>query len=178
MEEKTIEHKVVFEGRAFSFCSDKVLLPNGKFGIRDYVAYPEAVAILAINEKNEIVMVEQFRYPVKKVMLEIPAGKVDDGELPLDTAKRELAEEAGLKANKWIKLVSFYPALGYSSEKLHIFLATELSPYFLSPDEDEFINVKYLEFDDVIKMIEMNQIEDPKTIIGVLFFDKFVREKL
>jgi len=168
-----IESKEIYRGRAFSFCSDKIVY-NGKEMVKDYVAYPEAVAIIPIY-KDKFVLIGQFRYSIRKYIYEIPAGKMEKGEDPSDCAIRELEEETGFRANKVEKLFEYYPAVGYSSEKIHIFVAYDLIETSKNLDDDEFTDVKIFSYEEVFDMLRKNQIKDAKTTLAFLWYDKFVR---
>jgi len=167
--EETVSSKTLHRGKNFSFKSDQVRLPSGKVVTRDIVDHPGAVAIVAVDE-SEIVLVKQYRYAAGKELLEVPAGTLEQGEDPDACAVRELIEETGYAAKTWRKLLSCYMAPGYSNEVIHIYVAEGLEQVGSSPEEDEFINVERISFDDALKMIEDNTIMDSKTITGVLAY--------
>lgn len=167
--EETVSSKTLHRGKNFSFKSDQVRLPSGKVVTRDIVDHPGAVAIVAVDE-SEIVLVKQYRYAAGKELLEVPAGTFEQGEDPDACAVRELIEETGYAAKTWRKLLSCYMAPGYSNEVIHIYVAEGLEQVGSSPEEDEFINVERISFDDALKMIEDNTIMDSKTITGVLAY--------
>jgi ADP-ribose pyrophosphatase len=122
--------------------------------------------MLAMDEKKRILLVRQYRLPADAYMWELPAGKVDPGEKPLQTAKRELAEETGYKAKKWEKLASFYVSPGYVEERMTIFLATELTAGDATPMDDERIETRWFKRKELREMIDSGKIEDAKTIVG------------
>jgi ADP-ribose pyrophosphatase len=167
--EETISSRVLQAGRSFSFKTDEVRLPSGRVTRRDIVVHPGAVAIVAVDGP-EIVMVRQYRYAAGRELLEIPAGTLEPGEDPDACAARELQEETGYTAKTWRKLLSCYTAPGYSSEVIHIYAAEGLEPVGQSPENDESINVERINFDDALRMIEGNMIEDAKTVAGVLSY--------
>lgn len=167
LEEKTIKSEAVFKGRIVDLRIDTVLLPDGKESTREIVKHAEAVAVVAVDEEKNIYMVRQYRKPVEKVLLEIPAGIMNEGEEPLDAAKRELEEEAGFKAEGWEKITSFYTAPGFTDEKIHLFLATKLVKGLVNPDEDEFVEVEVLPLDKAYQMVLEGNISDAKSIIGI-----------
>lgn len=161
---EVIENKLIYKGRAFSLFSDKIKYDN-KIMIRDVVNYPNAVAIIPMIEKNKFVLIKQFRYPVKEELLEVPAGKIENGEDVIEGARRELEEETGYRAERLEKIYEYYPAVGYSTEKIYIVLATNLTLHQKNLDEDEFTEVVILDYEEIIRMIKDNQIKDAKTII-------------
>jgi len=166
--EKKVDSKTLFEGVIFNVERQKVLLPNGKDAIRDIVVNPNAAAVVAIDNDNNVIMVKQFRATVGKVLLEIPAGKLDKGEDPLKCASRELREETGY-TSKDIKFL-FAPLVspGFATEHIHIFMATDLTLGKVDPDEDEFVETVKIPITKVIDMIMNGEIEDSKTVSGVL----------
>ena len=165
--EETISSTLLHKGKNFSFYNDKVRLPNGRETERNTVKHPGAVAILAIQD-DQLILVKQYRYATGKYLLEIPAGTLEEGEDPYNCAVRELQEETGYAANAWSKLFQCYNAPGYSNEILYFYLAEGLTKYNASPEDDEDIEVQRYGFNDVLDMIDSNEIEDAKTIVGVL----------
>lgn len=169
---KVIDHKVIHKGRSFSFCSD-VIEYGGKEMVKDYVDYPHAVAVLPYFGRDEFVLVRQFRYAVRDYIYEIPAGKLEQGEKVLDGAIRELEEETGFRANYVKEIFNYYPAVGYSSEVIHIVFAKDLKETNKNLDEDEFTDVEIVTYSKIMDMIKKNEIKDAKTIISFILFDKF-----
>lgn len=167
--EKTVSSKTLRKGRNFSFKTDQVRLPGGERVTRDVVDHPGAVAIVAVDG-SELVLVRQYRYAAGRELLEIPAGTLEPGEDPDACAVRELQEETGYAAKSWSRLISCYMAPGYSSEVIHFYVAESLENVGSSPEEDESIRVERLGFNNIIKMIEDNTIMDSKTITGVLTY--------
>lgn len=150
---------------------DNVELDNGSKTIREVVAHQEGSAIVAVDDKNEILLVKQYRYPVGQDIVEVPAGLVDEGETPLETAKRELKEETGYVAKDWELLTSMYSSPGWEDEKVHIFAARNLehvSGQHL--DGDEILTYYKEDFEEVLKKVNNGEITDSKTIIGVLLY--------
>ncbi len=173
--EETLQSKIVYQGKSFSFKSDRVSLPNGKEAQKDYVFYPEAVGIVPFINPKEIILVEQFRYPAGKSLLEIPAGKLDSpDEDRKEAAERELLEETGYKAAKMKYLCSYYSCAGYSTERLTLYKSADLTLESQSLDEDEFIKVKIVPFEKALQMIQNGTIEDSKTIIALLYSARFL----
>lgn len=169
LEEKTLESTRVFNGRVINLRVDKVSLPNGGESTREIVEHRGAVAMVAINEKQEIVLVRQYRKPLEQVTLEIPAGTLEAGEDPLDCARRELREEVKMKAEKWEKILYYYSAPGFCTECLHLYLARELSAEEGRPDEDEFLETVVLPLEEAYQAIFQGRIIDGKSIIGIQY---------
>ncbi|MEX1377558.1 MAG: NUDIX hydrolase [Eubacteriales bacterium] len=172
MNEKLIEKKIstetLFQGVIFRVERQTVELPNGKKAIRDIVVNPNASAVVAIDDDKNIIMVKQFRATEGKVMLEIPAGKLDAGEDTKECALRELREETGYIAKKIDFLFAPMVSPGFATEHIHIFMATQLELGETEPDEDEFVETLKVPIADVIEMIMNGEIEDSKTVSGVL----------
>ncbi len=166
--EKQITTKTVYEGRIVTVKNDTAELINGSVVYREVVEHPGGVAIVPVNEKGEVYMVRQYRYPIREELLEIPAGKLEYGEDPYDCAVRELSEETGCTAGKVIPLGPFYPSPGFSQEVLYIYLAIELVPGELNLDEDELLCVETLPLDLLTERIMSGEIRDAKTIVGIL----------
>jgi ADP-ribose pyrophosphatase len=165
--ERTIRSRLLHEGRHFRFLQDEVELPNGLRTHRDIVRHPGAVAIVPILPDGRIVLVRQYRYAAGKPLLEIPAGTLEEGEDPLECARRELREETGYEASELMALLRCYMAPGYSDEVIHFFEARGLRSVGMSPEEDESIEVEVYEIGEISRMVEENIIEDAKTIIGI-----------
>lgn len=164
--EKTITSKKQFEGRIFSVRTETVELPEGKMGYREMVDHPGGVGVVAINDKGNILLVSQYRKAVEKQLLEIPAGKLECGEEPLECGKRELEEETGFKAREFIYLGYLYPSPGFANETTHLFLARGLYEGRINPDEDEYLNIFEFTTEEVYDKIMKNEITDAKTVIG------------
>ena len=152
---------------------DTVRLINGKTATREYMVHPGASAILPVLG-DKIVLVEQYRYPIKKLTLELPAGKLKPRQGPLACAKAELKEETGYTAAKFKKLLSFHPAGAFSDEVLHVFIASGLKPGKTNPDDDEFLNTKIVPFKTALQMVKTGKITDAKTIIALLYYKAFL----
>ena len=167
--EKTIKSEPIYEGSIINVERMTVELPNQKIAYRDIVRNAGASAIIPITEDGYIILVEQFRKPVESISLEIPAGKLDHGEDPLECAIRELKEETGYVADHIKKILTLHPTPAYADEVLHIYMATGLSLGDACPDEDEFITTKKYKIGEIIKMIEDGTIKDSKTVSSVLF---------
>lgn len=167
--EETISSKLIQKGKHFSFYNDQVRLPNGIETERNIVKHPGAVAIIAVHEE-ELVLIKQYRYATGKYLLEITAGTLEEGEDPYQCAVRELQEETGYAASQWTKLFQSYMVPGYSDEILYFFLAEGLTAVNATPEDDEDIEVKLVGIDEALNMIESNEIEDAKTIMGILTY--------
>lgn len=170
MEEKTFKSKLIYKGKILSLRLDNVILPNGKTTTREIVEHSGAVAILPLIDKDKFLLVKQFRTPIRKTLLEIPAGKIEKGENIRQCAKRELMEETGYKTDNLKKIASVYLAPGYSSEIIHIFLAKNLKETKSNPDDDEFIQNVILKKKDTLDKIKNGKIKDSKTIIAVMLY--------
>lgn len=172
LSEKRICSKKIYKGRAVDFLVDRVELPNKREGEREYLSHPGAVAIIPIlNNKGDILLVRQYRYPVDRTLYELPAGKLEKGENPISTARRELREETGLAAGRMKKLYKFFTSPAFSTEIIHIYLALDLKSAKSKPDSDEFIQLKIFNIDQVINLIKARKIMDSKTIIGLMVWE-------
>ncbi|MBR2681050.1 MAG: NUDIX hydrolase [Exiguobacterium sp.] len=167
MEEKTIEREVIYQGKIFDVEKHVVSLPNGNTSVRELVYHNGAVAVLVIDESDNIVMVEQYRKAFESMSLEIPAGKLEKGEEPMASAERELEEETGYTAESLEKIFSFYGAPGFCSERVDVFVAKGLSAGEMNLDEDEFLNVKRYSFDEAVALLDRGTITDAKTIMAI-----------
>ena len=167
-EEKTLEKSVIYNGKILNLRKDTVSLPDGKTGVREIIEHNGGSAILC-EKDDKILMVRQFRYAYKEDIWEIPAGKVNAGENPLNTAFRELEEEGGIKAEKMELLFSMYPSPGYTSEIVRIYRATGLTKTVANLDEDEFLSAEWIEKSRLKTMIEKGEIKEAKTLIALLF---------
>jgi ADP-ribose pyrophosphatase len=168
--EKTLNKKLIYKGKFTELFCDEVQLPNGNSATREYINHPGAATVLPFIDKENIVLVKQYRYAIGKVTYEIPAGKIDAGETPIECITRELEEETGYIAKKFELLLSFYPTAALSNELLHIFSAFNLEEGNFNPDEDEFVDKEIVNFKSALDMIKDGQIKDSKTIISLLYF--------
>jgi len=169
LKEETISSSEIFTGKIIKLRVDDVLLPDSRVSTREIVEHAGAVAIIALDEEENIIMVRQYRKPVEQVLLEIPAGTLEADEDPLACAQRELREETGLTADHWQKILSYYSAPGFCNEKLHIYLARGLHEGQDDTDEDEFVETLRLPLRDAYQMIFTGEVEDGKSIIGLQF---------
>ncbi|MDU4960449.1 MAG: NUDIX hydrolase [Sporomusaceae bacterium] len=166
--EKPVATERVYDGAMISVRRDTVLLPNGRQAGREVVEHPGAVAIVPVTADGNIIMVRQFRHPVGKLLLEIPAGKLDRGECPDDCARRELEEETGYRAGELRRLTSIYTGPGFTDEIIHIYLATGMIAATQHPDEDEFLAVETYDRQQLQAMIASGELQDAKTLVGLL----------
>jgi len=177
-EEKTVGKKHIYDGNIIKVERLTVTLPNGEESTRDIVLHPGASVIIPVNDDNEVYMVRQYRKPIEKVSLEIPAGKLDPGEDPETCARRELKEETGLTAKNMKHVISIHSTPGFCNEVLHLFLATGLEDGESCADEDEFISCEKIKIDKLVDMIFRHEITDAKSIIGILIAEKYINGKL
>ncbi len=168
LEETAIGTERIFEGKMINLRVDTVRLPNGETATREVIEHPGAVAVIALTDKDELLMVRQYRHPTGEILLEIPAGKRDRGESPLVCARRELEEETGYGAEQWEPLFSYYSTPGFSDELLYILKASGLKQGQAHTDEEEFIEVVTVPVDEALCMVSRGEIRDAKTIIGIL----------
>ncbi|WP_217126193.1 NUDIX domain-containing protein [Hydrogenophilus thiooxidans] len=157
----------VWQGKLLDVWRDKVRLPDGHTATREYIRHPGAVVVIALDAANRVVMERQYRHPVKTVVEELPAGKLDPGEDLLTCAQRELQEETGYTAHSWRLLGSFWPCVGYSNEVIHVALTTEISPGLARRDEGEFLEVFLLPLAELFARAESGQLRDGKTLAAL-----------
>ena len=173
--EHPLTEETAWTGRIFSVSRLHVEMPDGREAIRDVVRHPGAVAIVALTNDGRIVLVRQYRTALNRVTVEIPAGKLEPGEDPLECARRELLEETGLTAQNMAYLTTMASSAGFSDELIRIYMATELEFTHSDPDADEFINVDLVEVSELIDAVLDGRIEDSKTIVGALACDAMAR---
>lgn len=159
--------KTLHRGRVFTLTSEEISLSNGNDTAIDIIRHPGASAIVPINEAGEVILLRQYRHAVSDTIWEIPAGTFNGKEDPLDCAHRELTEETGFEAASWRKLGEITPVPGYSDERIHLFLATELAQASQHLDPDEVLAICPVDFKKAIKMIRTGEIGDAKTIAGL-----------
>lgn len=169
--EKTLNSQMVYDGRIVKVYKDDVELADGHKSFREVVRHSGGVVIIAFKDKNTILLVKQYRYPIAKTVLELPAGKLEKGEDPFEAAKRELEEETGYCANKWTDLGYINTSPGFSDERLYLYLAQDLEFTQCRPDEGEIIQANEYKYEDVLEMINNGEINDAKTICGIMRAD-------
>ena len=170
---KLISSKQVYKCDLFSVTEDHATDGKGYEIRRSIVRHAGSAVMMAVDDKKRILLVRQYRLPAGRKMWELPAGRLDPGENPLQAAKRELIEETGCRARKWRKLVTFYASPGYVSEKMTIFLATELTEGEAQPMEDERIETRWFSWAEIERMLGSGKIIDGKTMIGYLTWRRF-----
>ncbi|MBQ7907871.1 MAG: NUDIX hydrolase [Clostridia bacterium] len=175
--EKKLSSKQIFDGKIVKLFVDTVQLPNGNEATREIVRHPGAVCVVPVTDDGQVIMVRQFRYPFEQVLLEIPAGKLEPGEDPLEAVKRELEEESGAVAGKIQHIGELYTTVAIFDEKIQIYLATDLTFKDSHPDEDEFVEVTKIPLDTLVTMIMNGEIKDAKTQIAILKADKILGGK-
>ena len=166
--EKQLSSEYFFKGKIINMRRDRVLLPDGSESFREVVEHPGGVCVAAITEEDEILLVRQFRYPYSEELLEIPAGKRDKNEDPLECGKRELLEETGAVAENYFSLGRLYPTPGYTDEVIYMYGATGLSFKDACPDEGEFLTLERIPFERALEMVMDNTITDAKTQSAIL----------
>lgn len=173
--EKTLSVEQIYKGYIISVEKIAVELPDGRVSNRDVVRHPGASMVIPVLDDGRIIMVRQYRKALEKESLEMPAGKLDDGEEPLICAKRELEEETGYTAEKYEHVISIDTAPGFSDERIHIFIAKGLKKGKMNPDSDEFIENEVYSVDELINMVLNGKISDAKTIIGISIVNNFCK---
>lgn len=170
--ETRVDTREVYSGYFLNVQSDTVRLPNGKDTTREYILHPGAVVILPILDNGTVLLERQFRYPMDRVFIELPAGKIDPGEDPLECAKRELKEETGYTARDWQFLCTIHNAIAYSDEHLDIYLARGLTAGESALDDGEFLDVFTATQDELLSWIREGKVTDVKTVIGAFWLEK------
>jgi ADP-ribose pyrophosphatase len=167
---------IVYQCKIFDVREEDVEFPNGKTARQSWISHLPTVAVVAVNDRKELLLIRQYRPAVKKILLEIPAGSLEnEEESPALCAQRELAEETGFRANTLIKIYEGYLLPGYCNEYMHFFLALDLVHAPLTPDEDEFIETCPVTIDDARRMIDKGEIIDAKTVLGIYLADKLLQ---
>lgn len=171
LEERIIDSEPVFKGGFLNVEAVNIMLPDGNRTVHEVVRHPGAVAVVALNENGEVLLVRQYRTALERVTVEIPAGKLERGEDPLRAAQRELQEETGYTAGRMDYLMPVAVAAGYSDEIIHLYMATELTAGQAHPDEDEFVAAEWVALDKLVDSVLDARIEDSKTVIAALICD-------
>ena len=163
----------VLDGKLIRVQSDRVRLPDGTESAREYVVHPGAVIIAAFVDVDTLVFEYQFRYPVRRHFIELPAGKIDPGEPHAETARRELLEETGYIANDWQRAVTLHTGIGYSNEAIELYVARDLKHVGHQLDEGEFLEVFTMSLDEAVAMVGAGEITDTKTAFSLMWLEKF-----
>lgn len=172
--EHCLSSSMLVEGKMLKAKHDKISLPDGSTSFREYVLHPGAVVIVALLPNGNVVLERQFRYPLRQVFIELPAGKIDPNEDNLATGQRELLEETGYTATEWVRLGLQHPCIGYSDEVIHMYLATGLTAGEHCRDEGEFLEVFDIGFEECLSMVERGEITDSKTITTLFLAEKYL----
>ena len=175
--EETVFRNTIYKGKILNLRVDIAELPNGKEAVREVVEHSGGVTIAALTDEMELIFVRQFRYPYMEEVLELPAGKLEKGEKPLEAGKRELQEEAGVTAEQFINLGRFYPTPGYTNEVIYLYGAIGLKNGEQDLDDDEFLNVETIPLNKAVEMILNNEIVDGKTQAAVLKLAALLEKK-
>jgi ADP-ribose diphosphatase len=167
-----LESEKIFKGAIFDVERDRLREESGIEIIREVVRHPGGAGAVPMLDDGRVALVKQYRHPARRELLEIPAGRIEDGETPEMCAAREVEQEIGFRAGRIEKLLEFYSTPGFCEEKLYVYLATSLTPSSQALDHDEFVEVVYLPFTEAVKLAERGEIQDSKTIIGLLLAAK------
>ena len=173
LREERVTGNDVYSGIFLKMKRDTVSLPDGQQAVREYLTHPGAVAIVALLDDGRVLLERQYRYPIAKACIEIPAGKLDPNENPLLCAQRELAEETGYTAKKWSYIRRIHPVISYSTEFIDIYLAEGLVPGASHLDEEEFLDVFAAPLEQLITWVEEGEITDVKTTISAYWLDRY-----
>lgn len=169
--EKTLSSEPIYNGKVVKLRRDLVELENGSTAIREVIHHNGGVAVLALDDEDNVMLVRQFRYPYAELLLEIPAGKLEAGENPAECGRRELEEEAGCVAGDFRFLAQAYPTPGYTDEILHLYVAKNLTFTRQCLDSDEFLTLLKLPYQQALEMCLNGGIKDAKTMIAILMYN-------
>ena len=169
---KRLSHRVGYRGRLLTLEVDRVVEPGGVEVEREVVRHPGSSVVLPITADGDLVLVRQYRYAVGEFLWEVPAGHIDAGELPEEAARRELVEETGYYPRRLQKLLDFYPAPGFTDERMHLFRASELEEREPRPEEDENIEVRLFDLKEARRMVSAREIRDAKTLVALSFLEE------
>ncbi len=172
LEETKLSSEEIFDGVAIHLYRDEILLPNGNKGVREVIRHPGAVCVLPITSEGEVIFVNQFRYALNKVTLEVPAGKLEKGEDPTEAALRELSEETGITAKNIVSLGALYTTPALIDEIIYMYIATDLVEGEQHLDEDEFVNAIRIPLKKAVEMVMNGEIKDSKTQLMILKAEK------
>jgi len=175
--EKTLSTVEVFKGKFLKVMRDDVELPSGQKAFREYIQHPGAAMIIPLFPDGRILLVRQYRHALKKIFLEFPAGKIDQGETTEQTAHRELKEETGLTAGNMKWLTTIHPVIGFANERIELYLATDLTIGEQKLDHGEELELVYYQLPELLEMIRQHDVTDVKTQIGILWLEKILSKK-
>ncbi len=173
--EKPLTTRLVYDGQLLKVCEDTVRLPDGKIARREWIQHPGAVVMIPMLDARTVLLERQFRYPLQRHFYELPAGKIEPGEGPLETAQRELIEECGYTAASWQHLATLHPCIGYSNERIELYLACELTHVGHAHDDGEFLEVVPLALSEALEWVKSGRITDVKAILGLLWMEQALR---
>lgn len=165
----------VYRGAFFEVFKDQIRRPDGKTAVREYIRHPGAVMMVPLLDEHTVILVRQFRYAVGRHFIEVPAGKMEPGEEPLATAKRELIEECGYEAASWQHLTTLHPCIGYSNERIEVYLARDLRHVGNGPDDGEFLEVLPTPVDQALEWVRQGKITEIKAIIGLMWLERLLK---
>lgn len=174
--EATLSSETVFNGRLLQVKCDRVRLPGGGESTREYIVHPGAVVVLPVFENGDLLLERQHRYPLHRDFIEFPAGKIDPGEDDLFCGQRELREETGFIAHEWTHLTTVYPCIGYANERLEFYHAQRLEHVGHARDQDEFLEVMRVPFNDAMDWLMSGKICETKTVVGLFWLDKLLHQ--
>lgn len=173
--EQTLRGEWVFRGKLLHVRRDLVRLPDGITAEREFIEHPGAVMAIALTDAGELVLERQYRYPLRRDMIELPAGKIDPGESPLECVRRELLEETGYVASNWRHLATIHPVIAYSTERIEIYLARGLTHQGANLDDGEHLEVFKLPLDAALEWVREGRITDSKTVAGLFWAERVLR---
>jgi len=176
LHEETLNSETVYAGRLLHARLDRVRLPDGRESTREYLVHPGAAVVIPLFDNGDVLLERQHRYPLHRDFIELPAGKFDPQETALACAQRELREETGYLADEWQYLATFYPCIGYSDERLVLFLARGLRHVGDGPDHDEFLEILRVPWNEALAMIGDGRICEGKTVMGLLWLAHYRQE--
>jgi len=170
--EKRLTTRLVYDGQLLKVREDTVLRPDGKTARREWIQHPGAVIMIPMLDERTVLLERQYRYPLQRHFYELPAGKIEPGEEPLETAQRELIEECGYTAASWQHLATLHPCIGYSNERIELYLARELTHVGHAHDDGEFLEVVPLALSEALEWVKSGRITDVKAIIGLTWLER------
>jgi ADP-ribose pyrophosphatase len=172
--EVSLRNETVFEGHFLTVRRDDIRLPCGNDDVREWIVHPGGAVVIAVLDNGKLLFERQFRFPLNRVFLELPAGKIDTGEHALDTIRRELREETGYRASLWRHLGTMHPCISYADERIEIFWAQGLSFVGTQRDEGEHLEIIELSLSDALLAVRDGEITDSKTITALMWADKIM----